>query len=126
MHSLLAVFIGGGVGASLRHLINLGAARLLGSGGGPYATLFINVAGSVLIGMLAVWFEGRLSGLPQVWRSLLVTGVLGGFTTFSAFSLETLLLIERGDWKGAMLYVFASVLLSIAGCAGGWWLARTF
>ena len=125
LHTALAIMLGGGAGAGLRHGVNLLAARWLGHGGFPYGTLAINVAGSLLIGMLVVLFEQRLAAMPMLWRSALVTGVLGGFTTFSAFSLETLLLVERGNWSGALLYVAASVLLSLAACAGGLWLARS-
>ncbi len=124
LFTVIAIFLGGGAGASLRHGMNMLAARWLGHGGFPYATLTINILGSLLIGMLVVLFEQRFAAVPMIWRSALVTGVLGGFTTFSAFSLETLLLVERGDWGAAFAYVATSVLLSLGACAAGLWLAR--
>jgi CrcB protein len=113
----LIVFLGGGLGAALRHGINMSAARLLGTGF-PYGTLFINVVGSLAMGLIAEYFA--LKGhLPQHWRLFLTTGILGGFTTFSAFSLEAALLYERGQVAGAAIYVVASVALAIAGLFAG-------
>jgi len=113
----LIVFLGGGLGAALRHGINISAARLLGTGF-PYGTLFINVVGSLAMGLIAEYFA--LKGhLPQHWRLFLTTGILGGFTTFSAFSLEAALLYERGQVAGAAIYVVASVALAIAGLFAG-------
>src|SRR5580693_5648091 len=88
----LIVFLGGGLGAALRHGVNLAAARLFGMGF-PYGTLVINVLGSLAMGLIAEYFALKI-GLPQRWRLFLTTGVLGGFTTFSAFSLEAALLYE--------------------------------
>jgi fluoride exporter len=113
----LIVFIGGGIGAAIRHGINLAAFRLVGIGF-PYGTLFINVAGSFLMGLAAEYFALK-AGLPQHLRLFLTTGILGGFTTFSAFSLEVALLYERGDLALAAIYVAASVILSIAALFGG-------
>src|SRR5690606_3497690 len=90
----LIVFLGGGLGAALRHGVNLGAARLLGTAF-PYGTLAVNVAGSLAMGLLAAWFAFR-GDAAQHWRLFFATGVLGGFTTFSAFSLDVALLYERG------------------------------
>jgi fluoride exporter len=108
----LIVFLGGGVGAALRHGINLAAFRLLGAEF-PYGTLFINVAGSLAMGLITEYLALK-SGIPQHWRLFLTTGILGGFTTFSAFSLEAALLYERGQLASAAIYVAASVVLAIA------------
>jgi CrcB protein len=113
----LIVFLGGGLGAALRHGVNLAAARLLGTAF-PYGTLAINVLGSLAMGLIAEYFALKV-GLPQRWRLFLTTGVLGGFTTFSAFSLEAALLYERGQIAGAALYVVASVVLTIGALFAG-------
>src|SRR2546421_12631701 len=91
----LIVFLGGGLGAALRHGVNLAFARLLGAAF-PYATLFENVTGSLAMGLLAAYlaFKGDAS---QHWRLFLTTGILGGYTTFSAFSLDVALLYERRE-----------------------------
>src|SRR6185295_1968128 len=90
----LIVFLGGGIGAALRHGVNLASARLLG-GAFPYHTLIENVTGSFAMGLLAGLFAFR-SGLSTHWQLFLTTGMLGGYTTFSAFSLDAALLYERG------------------------------
>jgi CrcB protein len=113
----LIVFLGGGLGAALRHGVNLAAARLLGTAF-PYGTLAINVLGSLAMGLIAEYFALKV-GMPQRWRLFLTTGVLGGFTTFSAFSLEAALLYERGQIAGAALYVVASVVLAIGALFAG-------
>jgi CrcB protein len=120
----LIVFLGGGLGAALRHGVNLTSARLLGTAF-PYATLFENVTGSLAMGLLAGYFAFR-SGAAQEWRLFLTTGVLGGYTTFSAFSLDAALLYERGELGLAALYVIASVALSIGGLFAGLALVRHF
>jgi fluoride exporter len=117
------VFLGAGIGGALRHGVN-GAALRLGLTAFPYATLFINVVGSLAMGLIAGWFALR-GQAPQAWRLFLTTGVLGGFTTFSAFSLETVLLWERGEAGAAAAYVAASVAAALAGLAAGLWLIRT-
>ena len=118
------VFVGGGLGAALRHGINLGAARWL-SAGFPYATLIVNVSGSLIMGLIAGYFAFK-GDASQNWRLFLTTGILGGYTTFSAFSLDVALLYERGAIGLAALYVIASVVLSIAGLFAGLWIARNF
>ncbi len=118
------VFLGGGLGAALRHGVNLGAASLLGTRF-PYATLFANVSGSFVMGLLIAYFAFKDGG-SQHWKLFLTTGVLGGYTTFSAFSLETALLYERGELALAALYVAASVALAIAGLFSGLLLVRHF
>jgi fluoride exporter len=116
------VFFGGGIGAALRHGVNLASARLLGTAF-PYATLFENVTGSLVMGLLAAYFAFK-GGMAQEWRLFLTTGILGGYTTFSAFSLDTALLYERGEIGLAAFYVIASVLLSIGGLFAGLVLVR--
>ena len=119
----LIVFLGGGLGAALRHGVNLVSARLFGTGFN-YATLFENVSGSVVMGLLVGYFAFK-GGVPQHWRLFLTTGILGGYTTFSAFSLDAALLYERGELGLAALYVVGSVVLSIAGLFGGLALVRS-
>ena len=106
------VFLGAGVGGALRHGVNLAAARQFGFGF-PFGTLIVNVAGSFLMGLLAGYFAFR-PGLSQHLRLFLTTGVLGGFTTFSAFSLDTALLVERHSYGLAAGYAVGSVAASVA------------
>jgi CrcB protein len=120
----LIVFLGGGVGAALRHGVNLAAARLLGTSF-PFGTLTVNVVGSLLMGLMAAWFAFE-SSPSQHWRLFMTTGILGGFTTFSTFSLDTALLYERGELGLAALYVGASVAAGIVGLFGGLALVRSF
>src|SRR5215208_1747406 len=108
----LIVFIGAGIGGALRHGVNVGAARLFGYGF-PLGALIVNVLGSFLMGLLAGYFAFR-PGIGQHMRLFLTTGILGGFTTFSAFSLDTALLIERHAYWTAFAYAAGSVVLSIA------------
>lgn len=114
----LIVFAGGGIGAALRHGFNVLFARAFGTAF-PYATLFENVTGSLAMGLLIATFAFK-SDIPQHMRLFLTTGILGGYTTFSTFSLDTALLYERGDNLGmAALYVLLSVALSIGGLFAG-------
>jgi fluoride exporter len=118
----LLVFIGGGIGSTLRHIINVISARVLGTGF-PYHTFIINITGSIVMGLIAGYlaFRGEAS---QPWRLFLMTGVLGGYTTFSAFSLDAALLYERGEIGLALFYVLGSVVFSIAGLFAGLALVR--
>ena len=118
----LIVFLGGGLGAALRHGVNVIAARWLGTAF-PYGTMIINVAGSLAMGLIAEYFALK-AGLPQRWRLFLTTGILGGFTTFSAFSLEAALLYERGQIAGSAIYVVASVVLAIGALFAGMAIVR--
>ena len=108
----LIVFVGAGIGGALRHGVNVGATRLFGLGF-PFGTLIVNIAGSFLMGLLAGYFAFR-PGLSQHIRLFLTTGVLGGFTTFSAFSLDTALLIERHAYGLAAGYAVGSVAASVS------------
>jgi fluoride exporter len=118
----LLVFIGGGLGSSLRHLINVASTRWLGTAF-PYHTLIINITGSLVMGLIAGYLAFRGEASPH-WRLFLMTGILGGYTTFSAFSLDAALLYERGEMALALLYVAGSVMLSIAGLFAGLALVR--
>jgi CrcB protein len=120
----LIVFLGGGLGAAIRHGINLASARAFGTGF-PYGTLLINITGSLVMGLTAAYFAFK-GDASQHWRLFLATGVLGGYTTFSAFSLDAALLYERGEVGAAAIYVLASVALSIAGLFAGLALVRNF
>ena len=108
----LIVFLGAGIGGALRHGVNVGSARLFGYGF-PYGTMIVNVVGSFLMGVLAGYFAFR-PGLAQHARLFLTTGILGGFTTFSAFSLDTALLVERHAYGLAAGYAVGSVAASVS------------
>jgi fluoride exporter len=122
--SYLLVFVGGGLGATLRHFVNMVCARAFGTGF-PWGTFIINITGSTVMGLVAGYlaFKGEAS---QPLRLFLMTGVLGGYTTFSAYSLDAALLYERGELAAAALYVGGSVALSIAGLFAGLALVRHF
>jgi fluoride exporter len=124
MRGYLLVFVGGGMGAALRHGINVAFARWFGIGF-PFHTLFENVSGSIAMGLLASYFV-MTPGSSQSLRLFLTTGILGGYTTFSAYSLDAALLYERGALGLAALYVIGSVVLSIAGLFAGLALVRHF
>ncbi len=109
----LVVFVGGGLGVALRHGVNRAALAMLGPGF-PFGTLIVNVAGGVTMGVLAGLFLVKGIG-DQNLRLFLTTGLLGGFTTFSAFSLDAALLWQRGAWGAFGAYVAGSVALSILG-----------
>ena len=119
--SLSMVALGGAVGASLRYLLGIAILRGFGHTGFPVAILTANVIGSFLMGVFVVAAAQR--GLTHL-SPLVMTGLLGGFTTFSAFSMETMVLFERGDYGQAALYVLLSVALSVGGLAAGLWFAR--
>ena len=119
----LIVFLGAGIGGALRHGVNVGAAKLFGFGF-PFGTLIVNVAGSFMMGALAGYFAFR-PGIGQHVRLFLTTGVLGGFTTFSAFSLDTALLVERHAYALAAAYVAGSVAAAIVALFLGLALFRT-
>jgi fluoride exporter len=119
----LIVFLGAGIGGTLRQLINVAAAQLGGSA--PIGTLAINVVGSFAMGAITEYFALHDGRLPQAWRLFLTTGILGGFTTFSAFSLEAVLLYEQGDRVAAAGYVAGSVVFSIGALFAALALIRT-
>jgi fluoride exporter len=119
----LSVGVGGGIGALLRHFMAGGIIHRFGNDF-PYAILSINVLGSLLMGVLVQVLTHAAPG-NQVLRSFLAVGVLGGFTTFSSFSLDTLVLAERGEYGSAALYVFLSVALSLAAIFIGMFATRS-
>ena len=108
----LIVFIGAGIGGALRHGANVGASKMFGYGF-PFGTVIVNVLGSFLMGLLAGYFIYR-PGVPQHMRLFLTTGILGGFTTFSSFSLDAALLIERHAYALAAGYVVGSVAAGLS------------
>ncbi|MBA2921036.1 fluoride efflux transporter CrcB [Sphingomonas sp. MAH-20] len=113
----LLVMLGGAVGAALRY--HLGGLTLRAFGPAfPWGTLIANVSGGLLMGLLAGTLA-RVGSANEPWRLLLGVGLLGGYTTFSAFSLETFGMIERGQYAVAVAYVAASVAGALAGLAGG-------
>ena len=119
------VFLGGGLGAALRHGVNKLSLAAFGPGV-PAGTLIVNVVGSLAMGLLIGILASVPGGTSQNLRLFLATGVLGGFTTFSAFSLDALTLWERGQPAAALAYVLASVILSLAAIAAGFFLSRAF
>jgi len=119
--TVLYVALGGAIGAALRYLAGLVAVRLLGHGGFPLAIITVNMIGSFLMGAFVV--AAAHKGLTHL-SPFVMTGVLGGFTTFSAFSLETANLIERGAMGQAALYIVLSVGLSVGGLFLGLMAAR--
>lgn len=118
----LLVFVGGGLGSTLRHTINVACARCLGTAF-PWGTFIINITGSTVMGLIAGYLAFK-GGASQHWRLFLMTGILGGYTTFSTFSLDAALLYERGETGLALLYVLGSVALSITGLLAGLALIR--
>ena len=124
MMGYLVVFVGAGVGGALRHGMNIWVARSMGTHF-PWHTFVINILGSLLMGLVAGWFIERQDFTGHM-RLFLTTGILGGFTTFSAFSLDTLYLVERGRLGAASAYVAGSVALSVLALFAGLRLARGF
>ncbi len=123
MIHFLLVFLGGGLGAGARHLTGLASLRMFGPAF-PFGTLIVNIIGSLAMGILIGWLARRVGGTSQELRLLLATGFLGGFTTFSAFSLDVAVMWQRGDQLFAGLYIAASVIISILGVFAGLWLMR--
>jgi crcB protein len=122
MNAYLLVFVGGGLGSVARYAATSAVGRAAGTTF-PWGTLVVNVAGSLVMGLVIAWLARRSAGDEAV-RLLLATGFLGGFTTFSAFSLDAVTLYERGALSSAAFYVAASVAASILALFGGLWLAR--
>lgn len=117
MTQTLAVMAGGAIGAGLRFHTSLIVTRVAGAAAWPAGTLTVNLLGALAMGLLAGWAER--GGLADGWRLFFGTGILGGFTTFSAFSLEGFRLIEQGDWAAAGGYAALSLAGTIALLAGG-------
>ena len=121
--AFLLVFLGGGLGSILRHAVNEKGPGLWGVTY-PWSTVFVNIVGSLAMGLIAGWFalRGHSGQLPRLF---LTTGILGGFTTFSTFSLDASLLLERGDTWTGMAYVVGSVSLGILALFAGLAIMRT-
>ncbi|MCW2310170.1 fluoride efflux transporter CrcB [Rhodobium gokarnense] len=113
MKHILLVFLGGGTGAALRHLVNMASLKLAGPGF-PFGTLTVNIVGSLLMGIFVELLALKFSANTDL-RLLIATGFLGGFTTFSAFSLDAAVMMERGAMASAGFYVVLSVFASITG-----------
>jgi len=124
MPVLLQVALGGAIGASLRFLSGAMILRAMG-GGFPYGTMFVNVIGSLLMGFLAFYLLERMDGSFAKYAPFLMTGLLGGFTTFSAYSLDALYLLERGRYASASVYMGGSVALAIGALFLGMTIARS-
>lgn len=122
MKLFLLAALGGGIGAGGRHLVNIAFGRMFASDF-PWHTMFVNVVGSLLMGMLIATLAFKLSGSLEM-RTFLATGILGGFTTFSAYSLDFATLVERGATLNAMSYAAGTVVLSIAALFAGLYLMR--
>lgn len=122
MKTILAVAAGGAIGASARYLLTQAIMRLAPAGF-PYGTMVVNVLGSMVLGVLAGVFALRFSP-SHTLQAFLVTGILGGFTTFSAFSLDVVTLVERGNFSLALAYALLSVILSVGGLYAGLSLVR--
>lgn len=118
----LVVFLGAGIGGVMRHGMNIWVARFAGTHF-PWHTLIINITGSILMGVVTAWFVAKGGGTGHL-RLFLATGVLGGYTTFSAFSLDAVLLWERHEHLLAALYVGGSVIGSLLGLALALWAVR--
>ncbi len=122
MMGYLVVFVGAGIGGAVRHGMNIWVARLMGTHF-PWHTLVINILGSLAMGLVAGFFMERTDATGHL-RLFLATGVLGGFTTFSAFSLDAILLWERHEYLMASLYVGGSAAGALIGLVLGLWSMR--
>lgn len=123
MKLIAAIALGGAVGAVARHQVAVWTAQLLGHGF-PFGTLVVNVVGSLAMGLLIEASALKITLTPEV-RAMLVTGVLGAFTTFSTFSLDAAFLYEKGELMKAALYIALSVVASIGALFAGLWIVRT-
>lgn len=121
--AFLLVFLGGGLGSILRHAVNEKGSALWGVNY-PWGTVFVNIVGSLAMGLIAGWFalRGHSGQLPRLF---LTTGILGGFTTFSTFSLDSALLLERGDTWAGMAYIAGSVVVGILALFAGLMIMRS-
>jgi len=122
MQMLFAIAAGGAIGALARHFVAGAVTRAVGIGF-PYGTFTVNMLGSLVMGILITAFALKFES-SHTLRSFLTVGVLGSFTTFSTFSLEGALLVQRGDWQGAILYTFGSLIVGITFLFLGMWLGK--
>lgn len=123
MTKVLLVAVGGAAGSVARYLVGAAALRWIGPGW-PWGTMTVNIVGGFLMGLLTGWLALRAAGQQETLRVLLGVGILGGFTTFSAFSLDAALMIERRAYGQAFSYTAASVLIALAALFAGLYLAR--
>jgi fluoride exporter len=123
MYHLVLVAVGGGIGASIRHLVNMASLKLLGPNF-PWGTMLINISGSLAMGIFIELLARRFQGSNEL-RLFVATGILGGFTTFSAFSLDFAALWERGDTGQAFAYAAVSVIVSLVALFAGLWAVRS-
>jgi len=123
MYHLVLVAIGGAIGSSLRHLVNLASLRLVGTSF-PWGTMVINIVGSFAMGVFVELLARRFNASNEL-RLFVATGILGGFTTFSAFSLDFAVLWERGEAGPALFYAVGSVIISLLALFAGLWLVRS-
>lgn len=119
---LLAVALGGALGSLLRYVV-AGAVQSSTWPGFPWGIFVVNISGGFVMGVIVELSALKLNLTPEM-RAFLTVGILGGYTTFSTFSLDSALLIERGDYSGAALYIAGSALLSILALFAGLWLVR--
>lgn len=122
MQTLIAIAFGGALGALSRHFVSSAVMKFTG-GGFPYGTFAVNIIGSFLMGLLIIAFAHRFDMTPAL-RALFTVGFLGSFTTFSTYSMETVLLVERGDFQGAALYAGGSLFVGVLALMAGMWLGR--
>lgn len=126
MTKTLLVFLGSGIGGAARYGVNVWSLKAFGAHF-PAGTFIVNIVGGLVMGLIAGWLAFRAEAAwTQELRLFLTTGILGGFTTFSAFSLDAVVLAERGDYGLAALYVVASVVLAVAALAIGLAVVRSF
>ncbi len=123
--ALLSILAGGGIGSVLRYLVTLGITQRFGPGF-PWGTLLINVTGSFVIGVVFELSQTRSIGMPMLMRVFLMTGVLGGYTTFSTYSLDVVSLASEGAAIPALLYAFGSVVLGLTSAFAGIVLVRSW
>ena len=124
LRQILLVAVGGAVGSVARHLVGVASLRLFGSGF-PYGTLIVNLVGAFVMGVFIEILARRFGGSTDL-RLLIATGVLGGFTTFSSFALDTAVLFERGELVSSFVYVAVTLILGLAALFLGLGLARNF
>jgi fluoride exporter len=124
MIAYLIVALGSGIGGAFRHAVNVAAARVMGTSW-PYGTFVVNVVGSLAMGLIAGYFAFKATA-SQRWLLFLTTGILGGFTTFSAFSLDVALLLDRGRLGAMASYLLSSVAISVGALFLGLAIVRRF
>lgn len=122
MQLVLAIAAGGALGAVGRHFVSGAVSKFTGIGF-PFGTFTVNIVGSLLMGLLITLLAHKIDVSNQL-RSFLAVGFLGSFTTFSTYSMETVLLVQRGDWSGAALYSIGSLIVGVLALLAGLWLGR--